>query len=107
MNFKDPKKMWDKLKRIYTKVSQEVAYLILQELFHYSKIAKPKRYKKSVMQIFAKVKYFCKYLCSAMTLGQNLLDTIAIVIALDLLYKDFDIIIISLLEISDKTINQI
>lgn len=42
-----------------------------------------------------------------MTLGCNLWDTIAIVIAFDSLYKDFDSTITSLLETEDKTIDQI
>ena len=107
MDFKDPKEMWDKLKSICTKVDQGVVYSILQELLHYPKIIKPKGYKKPVMQIFAEVKYLCKRLRSAITSGQDLWDIIAIVIALDSLYKDFDTTTASLLETNDKTIDQI
>lgn len=57
------------------------------------------------MQIFTEVKYFCKRIPLAITLGQDLWDTIAIMIALDLLYKDFDTTTASLLEMDDKTIN--
>ena len=42
-----------------------------------------------------------------MTPGQDLWDTIAIVIALDSLHKDFDTTTASLLETGDKTIDQI
>lgn len=42
-----------------------------------------------------------------MTTGRDFWDIIVIVIAHDLLYKDFDIINASLLEIGDKTIDQI
>ncbi len=59
------------------------------------------------MQIFAEVKYLCKRLRSAMTLGRDLWDTIAIVIALDSLHSDFDTTTASLLETGDKTIDQI
>ena len=59
------------------------------------------------MQIFAEVKYFCKCLHSAMTPGRDLWDIIAIIIALNLLYKDFETTIASLLETGNKTINQI
>lgn len=62
MILKDPKEMWDELKSIYIKVGQEVVYFILQELLHYPKITKPKRYEKSVKQIFVKVKYLYKHL---------------------------------------------
>lgn len=59
MDFKDPKNIWDKLKSVCTKIGQGVVYLILQELFNYLKINKPKGYNKSVMQIFAEVRYLC------------------------------------------------
>lgn len=59
------------------------------------------------MQIFAEVKYLCKRLHITMTSDCNFWDIIAIVIALDILYNDFDIIITSLLQTSDKMINQI
>ena len=107
MDLKDPKEMWDKLKSICTKVGQGVVYSIFQELLHYPKITKPKGYEKPVMQIFAEVKYLCKCLRSTMTLGQDLWDTIAIVIALDSLHEDFDTTTASLLETGDKTIDQI
>ncbi len=107
MDLKDSKKMWDKLKNICTEVGQGIVYSILQELLYYSKITKRKRYKKPIMQIFAKVKYFYKRLQLAITPGQDLWDTIAIIIALDLLHSNFDITTASLLEIGNKTINQI
>ncbi len=107
MDLKDPKEMWDKLKSIYIKVGQGVVYLILQELLHYPKITKPKEYEKPVMQIFAKVKYLYKRLRMAMTLNRDLWDTIAIMIALDLLHEDFDTTTASLLETGNKTIDQI
>lgn len=106
MDLKDPKEMWDKLKSICTQVGQGV-YLILQELLHYPKMTKPKRYEKPVMQIFAKVKYLCKRLRLAMTPEQDLWDTIAIIIALNSLHEDFDTTTASLLKTGDKTIDQI
>lgn len=107
MDLKDPKEMWDKLKSTCIKVSQKVVYSILQELLYYPKITKLKRYKKPVMQIFVKVKYFCKRFCLAITPGQDFQNIIIIIIALNLLYKIFDTTTASLLETSDKTINQI
>lgn len=60
-----------------------------------------------VIQIFIEVKYLCKRLRTAMTSGRDLWDIIAIVIALDSLYKDFDTMTASLLKMGDKTIDQI
>ena len=59
------------------------------------------------MQIFIKVKYLCKRLCTAMTLNRDLWDMIAIVIALDSLHKDFDTTTANLLETDNMTIDQI
>ena len=107
MDLEDPKEMWDKLTSICTEIGQGVVYSILQELFNYPKINKPKEYDKPVMQIFAKVRYLCKCLQIAMTSGRDLWDTIAIVIALDTLYNNFNTTTASLLESGDKTIDQI
>lgn len=59
------------------------------------------------MQIFTEVRYLCKRLRIAMTPGRDFWDTIAIVIALDTLHNDFDTTTASLLEMGDKTIDQI
>lgn len=107
MILKDPKEIWDKLKSVCIKVGQGVVYLIIQKLFYYPKINKPKRYKKPVMQIFAEVQYFCKRLQIIITSSCNLCNIIAIVILLDSLDENFDIITTSLQEIENKTIDQI
>ena len=107
MDLKDPKEMWDKLKSVCTEVGQGLVYSIIQELFHYPKINKPKEYEKPVMQIFAEVRYLCKRLWTAMTPGCDLWDTIAILIALDSLHEDFDTTTASFLETGDKTIDKI
>ena len=107
MNLKNPKEMWEKLKSVCTEVGQGVVYLILLELFHYPSNNKPKEYEKPVMQVFAKVKYLCKRLRSAITPGRDLWDTIAIVIAFDSLHQDFDTTTASLLETGDKSIDEI
>ena len=107
IDLEDPKEMWDKLKSICSKIGQRVVYSILQKLLNYPKINKPKGYDKPVMQIFAEVRYLYKRLCIAMTPGRDLWDTIAIVIALDTLYDDFETTTTSLLETGDKTIDQI
>lgn len=59
------------------------------------------------MQIFAKVRYLCKHLQKVMTLERDLWDMIAIIIALDSLYKNFNTTTVSLLEKGNKTIDQI
>ena len=82
-------------------------YSILQELFNYSRINKPKGYDKPVLQIFAEVQYLCKRLRIAITSNRDLWDTIAIVIALDTLYEGFDMTTASLLEMVNKTIDEI
>ena len=107
MDLEDPKEMWDKLKSICSEIGQGVVYSILQELFNYPKINKPKRYNKPVMQIFTKVRYLCKRLHTAMTPSRDLWDTIAIVITLDTLHDAFETITANLLETGDKTIDQI
>lgn len=68
---KDLKEMQNKFQSICIKVGQKVVYLILQKLFYYSKIIKPKKYKKPIMQIFIEVKYFYKYFQIAIILDQN------------------------------------
>lgn len=105
MNLKESKEMWDKFKSIYIKISPKVMYSILQELFYYPKITKPKRYEKPVMQIFTKIKYLFKRLQLVITPSQDLWDIIAIIIAFNSLHKSFNTITFSLLEIGNKTIN--
>lgn len=70
-------------------------------------MTKPKEYEKPIMQIIAELKYLCKCLHIAMTTGRDVWDTISIIIALDLLYEDFYITTVSLLETNDKIIDQI
>lgn len=53
------------------------------------------------------VKYLCKRLRTAITPERDLWDTITIVIILDSLHKDFNATTTSLLEIGNKTINEI
>lgn len=72
MDLEDLKKMLDKLTSICSKIGQGVVYSILQELFNYPKINKPKEYDKLVMQIFTKVQYICKCFCTAITLRRDL-----------------------------------
>lgn len=107
MDLEDLKEMWDKLVSICSKISQKVAYSIFQELLNYLRINKLKKYDKSVMQIFVEVEYLCKCFYTMMNLRQDIWDTIAIIIALKILYNNFDIITTSLLESKNKIINQI
>lgn len=46
IDLKDGKEIWDKFKSICNVIKQSVIYLILQELFNYLKINKPKGYNK-------------------------------------------------------------
>ena len=81
--------------------------MILQELLHYPAANKPKRYEKLVVKIFAEVQYLCKRLKVAMTKERDPFKTIAIVIALNTLYDDYDTTIVSMLETGNKSINEI
>lgn len=76
-------------------------------MLHCLKIIKPKRYKKLVIQVFAGVKYFYKYLQIVIILKQDFWNMIVIVISYDFLYKDFDTTIASLLKVGHKTIDLI
>lgn len=60
-----------------------------------------------MMQIFAKIRYFCKQLQMAMIPNRNFGNIIAIVIAFDPLHQDFDTITASLLKTDNKTIDKI
>ena len=107
MDFEDPKKMWDRLKTICSEVGQGVVYSILQEPLHYPAAKKPKGFDKSVVEIFAEVRYLYKQLKTTMIEGRDLFDTIAIVIALDTLHNNFDTITARMLKTRDKSIDEI
>lgn len=101
------KEIWDTLKKICSKVSQRVVYSVLQEIFNYPRIHKPKKYNKSVVEIFAEVYFFYKWLKVVMISRSNLFNIIVIVIFLDILYSDFEVTIANMLEIGDKIIKEI
>ena len=82
-------------------------YSILQELFNYPKINKPKEYDKTITSIFADVRLLTKRLRAALTPNRDIYDSIAIVIALDSIHDDFDTKTSSLLETGEKTIDEI
>lgn len=107
MDLKDPNKMWDKLKHIYTKVDQEIIYSILLELLHHPKITQLKEYEKLVMLIFVEVKYLYKHLWITLTSERDFWDTIVIVYTPNSVEESFDTTTASLLETSDKIINLI
>lgn len=75
--------------------------------FNYSKINKPKRYDKSVIQIFAEVRNLSTCLRTTMIPRQDIWNTKVIVIALATWYNNLNMTIVSLLKIGDETINQI
>lgn len=60
MDINNPKEIWDTLKRICSEVGQEVVYLVLQKIFNYVCIHKPKRDYESAIEIFAEVHFFYK-----------------------------------------------
>lgn len=99
--------MWDILKRICSKVGQNIVYFVLQEILNYPYIDKPKRYNKAVIEIFAKIHFFCKWLKVIMIAWHNFFDTIVIVIILNNLHNDFEIITTTILESRDKIIKEI
>lgn len=103
----DPREMWEKLRTVYSQVGQEVVYSILQELLNYLRNTKPKGFEKSVMSIFADVRFLVKRLQSAITPNRDIWDSIAIVVALDSLHDDFETATASMLERGDKTIKEI
>lgn len=99
--------MWEKLRTACSQVGQGVVYSILQELLNYLRNTKPKGFEKSVMSIFANVRFLVKRLQSTITTNRDIWDSIAIVVALDFLHDDFETTITSMLERGDKTIEEI
>lgn len=59
------------------------------------------------MKIFVKVQYLYKQLQTVIILGCNPWDIITIVIALNILYNNFDLITANLIKTGDKSIEQI
>ena len=107
MDINSPKDVWDKFKKSCLKVDQDVVYFVLQEILNYPCIQKPKRYDKSTLEIFAKVRFFYKQLKVVMTAKRNLFDIIIIIIILDTLYSNFKTTIANMLETGDKSIEVI
>ena len=99
--------MQTKFKNIFIKVSQRIVYLILQKLLNYLKINKLKGYDKLIIEIFTEVYYPYKCIQIAMSSNRDFLNTIIIIIAFNILYKDFNITIISFLEIRNQIIDKI
>lgn len=60
-----------------------------------------------MVEIFAEVQYLCKRLKAVMTKGRDPFETMAIVIALDTLYNDYDTTTASMLETGNKSIDEI
>lgn len=58
----NPQEMWEKLRTACSQVGQGVVYSILQELLNYPRNTKPKGFEKSVMSIFADVRFLVKRL---------------------------------------------
>lgn len=60
-----------------------------------------------VSSVFAEVCFLTKQFKAAITPGKNIWDIIAIVVALNSLYNDFEPIIASMLESKEKSIEEI
>lgn len=96
-----PQEMWEKLQNACSQVGQGVVYSILQALLNYPRNNKSKGFEKSVTSVSDKATASCDH-----PYPQHL-GHIAIVVALDSLYDDFEATTASLLERGDKTIEEI
>lgn len=76
-------------------------------MLHYPAAKKPKKFNKPVVEIFAKVQYLCKQLKAVITKKKDSFKKIAIVIALNMLYNDFNTTTASMLETRNKSIDEI
>lgn len=103
----DPREMWEKLCTTCLQVGQGVVYSILQEILNYPRVNKPKEFKKSVVSVFANVRFLVKRLRSAITPNRDIWDSITIVVALNSLHNNFETTTTSMLESGDKTIDEI
>lgn len=95
-----------KLKSIYFHIDQKIVYLIFQKLFNYTKVIKLKQYDKTIINIFTDIQMLIKCLKIALTLDKDIYDRIAIIIAFDFIYNNFNTKISSFLKISNKRINK-
>lgn len=104
----DLQRIWEKLRAVCSQIGTGVVYSILQELFTYPKINKPKGFDKLVTSVFSEVRVLVKWLRAAVTPNRDIWDSIAIVVATDSLHEDFEHVISGLLgQGGEKSINKI
>lgn len=93
---------------VFFQVGTGVVYSIFHELLMYLKINKPKRFDKLVTSHFSKVQVLVKQLRVVVTPNRDIWDSITVVVATDVLYKEFEYITSGLLEQGGKkSINKI
>ena len=93
---------------MYLQTGPGVIDLILQKLLTYPKINKPKGFEKTITSVFSKVRFLCNCLRVAIIPNKDIWDSIAIVMVIDSLHKDFNLITSGLLgQREDKTIDKI
>ena len=74
----------------------------------YPKFNKLKGFKKPVISIFAEVRFLVKQLKKAVIPNKNIWDSIAMVIVIEVLHKDFEYITLGLLgQSNNKSIDKI
>lgn len=64
-------------------------------------------YKKKTIAIFAEIKHLIQYLQRVIMIYRMIWNSITFVIALDLLYNDFELTIASLFQLDDKDFEEI
>lgn len=74
---------------------------------NYSRIAKPFRYKKKATTIFAEVKHLVQRLQGAVIEYKTIWDSITLVVALDLLFNNFEMTIAPLFYLNNKDLEEI
>lgn len=88
-------------------MKQEVVYSILKKLLNYPRIAKFLDYKKKATIIFPKVKQLVQQFQLAITEQKKIWESITLVVALNLLYDNFEIMITLFLYPNNKDLKKI
>lgn len=107
MDEESPKNVWATLERVSIQVGQAVIFSLVRELLNYPRLNKQQGFEKPTFQIFGEVKQIMRRLQAAVKDEQTLLDSIALVVALDSLHDDFDSVIFMILCAGDKNIDEI
>lgn len=89
--------MWEKLKSMCSQTGTAEVYSIFQKLFGYPKVNKSKKFEKSVISHFSKIKVLVKQVRAVVTPNGDIWDSITVVVATDTLHKEFEYITSKLL----------